>query len=59
MEWFWNNFYKVEVIFIYFNVIKGGFIFGGFGGSGILIFREGNNWFNFVFYMMGFVIFGF
>ncbi len=59
MEWFRNNLHKAEAILIYPNVTKGGFILGGSGGSGVLIFREGNNWSNPAFYTMGSATFGF
>jgi len=47
-------------VLIYPQVLKGGFIFGGSGGTGVLLRREGKTgeWSYPAFYTMGSVSFG-
>lgn len=60
MEWFQNNVSKAKGIFILPRMLRGGFIFGGAGGSGALLAqnRETGKWSYPAFYTMGSVSFG-
>jgi len=40
------------------NLVKGGFFFGGEGGNGVLVRREGDRWSNPAFYTLGSASFG-
>ncbi len=54
MKWFRENIHKAKGVFIVPQLIKGGFIFGGSGGSGVLLAKgESNVWSNPAFYTMG------
>ena len=60
MEWFQNNVSLAKGIFIVPRMLRGGFIFGGSGGSGALLAqnRETGKWSYPAFYTMGSVSFG-
>lgn len=60
MEWFRDNVGKAKGIFIVPRMLRGGFIFGGSGGSGALLAqnRETGKWSDPAFYTMGSVSFG-
>lgn len=60
MEWFQNNVSKAKGIFILPRMLRGGFIFGGAGGSGALLAQnpETGKWSYPAFYTMGSVSFG-
>jgi len=60
MEWFQDNVGKAKGIFIVPRMLRGGFIFGGSGGSGALLAqnRETGKWSDPAFYTMGSVSFG-
>ncbi|MCY3804186.1 MAG: lipid-binding SYLF domain-containing protein [Gammaproteobacteria bacterium] len=54
MEWLRHNMHKARAILIVPQLIKGGFFFGGSGGSGVLLTKgEGNVWSYPAFYTMG------
>ncbi len=54
MKWFRDNMNKAKGVFIVPQLVKGGFIFGGSGGSGVLLAKgEGNIWSDPAFYTMG------
>jgi lipid-binding SYLF domain-containing protein len=60
MKWFRDNMGNAKGVFIIPQLIKGGFIWGGSGGSGVLLVKgEGNIWSNPAFYTMGSGTFGF
>jgi lipid-binding SYLF domain-containing protein len=60
MEWFRNNLPKARGVFIVPQMIRGGFILGGSGGSGLLLAQDYKTgaWSQPVFYSMGSVSFG-
>lgn len=60
MEWFRNNVYQAKGIFIVPQMLRGGFIIGGSGGSGILVAQDNKTgeWSYPAFYTMGSVSFG-
>lgn len=59
MTWFHNHLKDAKGILIVPQLLKAGFIFGGSGGSGVLLKREANgNWIGPVFYTMGSVSWG-
>ena len=59
MEWFRENMNRAKGVLIVPQLVKGGFIFGGSGGSGVLLARGENNiWSNPAFYTMGTGTFG-
>lgn len=60
MAWFRNHLRDAKGLFIVPNVVRGGFIFGGSGGSGVLLTRDGRTgeWSYPAFYTMGSVSFG-
>ncbi len=59
MTWFHNHLKDAKGILIVPQLLKAGFIFGGSGGSGVLLKREDNgNWTGPVFYTMGSVSWG-
>ncbi len=49
---------SAKAIFIVPQILRGAFIFGGAGGSGVLIAREGSGWSQPAFYNMGSASFG-
>ena len=54
MQWFRDNMSKAKGVFIVPQLVKGGFIFGGSGGSGVLLAKgKGNIWSDPAFYTMG------
>ena len=54
MKWFRDNMSKAKGVLIVPQLVKGGFIFGGSGGSGVLLVKgEGNIWSDPAFYTMG------
>lgn len=54
MRWFRENMDGAKGVLIVPQLIKGGFIFGGSGGSGVLLAKgEGNVWSHPAFYTMG------
>ena len=60
MVWFRNNLKHAKAIMIVPRLLKGGFIIGGSGGSGVLLARDTKTgaWSNPAFYTMGSVSFG-
>ena len=59
MTWFQNHLGQAQGIMIVPRLLKGGFIFGGSGGSGVLLKREqSGNWIGPAFYAMGSVSWG-
>ena len=60
MDWFHNNLKDAKALLIVPNLLKAGFIWGGSGGSGILVARDGKtgDWSQPVFYTIGSVTFG-
>ena len=58
--WIHQNMDRARGILIYPQVLKGGFIFGGSGGTGVLVVRDQGtgNWSEPAFYTMGSVTFG-
>jgi lipid-binding SYLF domain-containing protein len=58
--WLQNNLKNVKGLLIYPQVLKGGFIFGGSGGSGVLVVKDpkSNDWSQPAFYTVGAVTFG-
>ena len=61
MSWFRSNIGKAKAIVIYPRIIRAGFIFGGSGGSGVLLHRDEKTgaWSYPAFYTMGSGSFGF
>ncbi len=54
MTWLRDNMNKAKGVFILPQLVKGGFIFGGSGGSGVLLAKgKGNIWSDPAFYTMG------
>ncbi len=54
MKWFRENMANAKGVFIVPQLVKGGFIFGGSGGSGVLLSKgDGNIWSDPAFYTMG------
>lgn len=59
MQWLRDNMNNAKGVFILPQLVKGGFIFGGSGGSGVFLARgKGNIWSDPAFYTMGSVTFG-
>lgn len=60
MTWFHNNAHRARAIFIIPQMIRGGFIVGGSGGSGVLLSRDmkTGSWSYPAFYTMGSVSIG-
>ncbi|MBW1749745.1 MAG: lipid-binding SYLF domain-containing protein, partial [Deltaproteobacteria bacterium] len=60
MTWFHNNAHRARAIFIVPQMIRGGFIVGGSGGSGVLLHRDikKGTWGYPAFYTMGSVSIG-
>ena len=60
MTWFHNNAHRARAIFIVPQMIRGGFIVGGSGGSGVLLHRDikTGTWSYPAFYTMGSVSIG-
>ena len=53
MQWFRDHMSQANGVFIVPQLVKGGFIFGGSGGSGVLTVKgKGNSWSNPAFYTM-------
>ena len=53
MKWFRDNMNNAKGVFVVPQLVKGGFIFGGSGGSGVLLAKgEGNIWSDPAFYTM-------
>jgi SH3 domain-containing YSC84-like protein 1 len=59
-EWLRDHLKDAKGVLIYPQVLKAGFIFGGSGGTGVLVAREGKtgDWSNPAFYTLGSVSFG-
>jgi len=54
MKWFRDNMSNAKGVLIVPQLVKGGFIFGGSGGSGVLLVKgDGNIWSDPAFYTMG------
>jgi len=54
MKWFRDNMSNAKGVLIVPSLVKGGFIFGGSGGSGVLLTKGDNNiWSDPAFYTMG------
>ncbi len=54
MKWFRDNMSNAKGVLIVPQLVKGGFIFGGSGGSGVLLAKgDGNIWSDPAFYTMG------
>lgn len=54
MKWFRDNMNNAKGVLVVPQLIKGGFIFGGSGGSGVLLVKgDGNIWSDPAFYTMG------
>ena len=54
MKWFRNNMNNAKGVLIVPQLVKGGLIFGGSGGSGVLLVKgDGNIWSDPAFYTMG------
>jgi lipid-binding SYLF domain-containing protein len=54
MKWFRDNMSQAKGVLIVPQLVKGGFIFGGSGGSGVLLVKgDGNIWSDPAFYTMG------
>ena len=54
MKWFRDNMRNAKGVLIVPQLVKGGFIFGGSGGSGVLLVKgDGNIWSDPAFYTMG------
>lgn len=60
MEWFRTNVHKAKGVFIVPQMLRGGFIIGGSGGSGMLLAQDSKTgeWSYPAFYTMGSVSFG-
>jgi lipid-binding SYLF domain-containing protein len=58
-EWFRDHVKDSKAIFIVPEYLKGAFIFGAAGGSGVLLVRDGHNWSQPAFYDMAEGSFGF
>ena len=58
-EWFRDHVKEAKAIFIVPEYLKGAFIFGAAGGSGVLLVRDGHNWSQPAFYDMVEGSFGF
>jgi lipid-binding SYLF domain-containing protein len=60
MDWFRNHLKDAKALLIVPNLLKGGFILGGSGGSGVLLARDAKtgNWSQPAFYTVGSVTFG-
>ncbi|MCG6867854.1 MAG: lipid-binding SYLF domain-containing protein [Gammaproteobacteria bacterium] len=60
MTWLRENIGRARGVIIFPHVIKGGFIFGGSGGSGVMLARkdDSNDWSDPAFYTIGAVTFG-
>ncbi len=60
MVWFRDNVVNAKAVLIIPSLVKGGFIWGGSGGSGVLMARgsSGQGWTYPAFYTMGSVTFG-
>ena len=58
--WLHENFDRAKGVLIFPQVIKGGFIFGGSGGTGVFVVRDEkrSDWSNPAFYTIGSVTFG-
>lgn len=50
--------HRARAVLIVPNLVKGGFFFGGEGGNGVLLRREGDRWSNPAFYTLGSASFG-
>lgn len=50
--------HRARAVLIVPNLVKGGFFFGGEGGNGVLLRREGKSWSNPAFYTLGSASFG-
>jgi lipid-binding SYLF domain-containing protein len=59
-SWLQKNLEGAKAVLIFPEVLKGGFIWGGSGGTGVLLVRDGRtgNWSQPAFYTMGSVTFG-
>ncbi|QMU61519.1 MAG: hypothetical protein GKR92_07335 [Gammaproteobacteria bacterium] len=54
MKWFRDNMSNAKGVLVVPQLVKGGFIFGGSGGSGVLLVKGGGNiWSDPAFYTMG------
>jgi lipid-binding SYLF domain-containing protein len=53
MTWFRDHFKDARAILIAPNVTRAGFVFGGSGGQGIVLARQGGQWVGPAFYKMG------
>ena len=58
-EWFRDHAKDAKAIFVVPEYLKGAFIFGAAGGSGVLLVREGHNWSQPAFYKVAEGSFGF
>lgn len=57
-SWLQKNLDQAEGVLIFPQVLKGGFVWGGSGGTGVLLVKDGDNWSQPAFYTMGSVTFG-
>ncbi len=59
-SWLQENLYDAKAVLIFPQTLKGGFIWGGSGGTGVLLVRDERtgNWSQPAFYTMGSVTFG-
>jgi lipid-binding SYLF domain-containing protein len=57
-SWLQKNLDRAKGVLIFPQVLKGGFVWGGSGGTGVLLVKDEGNWSHPAFYTMGSVTFG-
>jgi lipid-binding SYLF domain-containing protein len=57
-SWIQQNLDRAKGVLIFPQVLKGGFVWGGSGGTGVLLVKDEGNWSQPAFYTMGSVTFG-